>query len=400
MRRRHVLHAGAAVTLVSSPSPSRAKQPAPEPLEPLLAPHLAGHGLPALAAAVVAGGRVVAAGAVGTRRLGTDTPVTREDRFHIGSDTKAMTATLAGMAVEAGALRWEMTIAEAFPELVPRMDARRGGVTLVQLLSHTSGQGADDAAFLDLILRSYGAGPDDSLNLDEMRAWIVGQVAAQPLAAAPGSRFVYANMNYVVAGAMVERALRATWEELVTQRIFDPLGLATAGIGPQSSVGRVDAPLGHARRPDGTLKPMLAGPNGDIPLVLAPAGLVHLSILDFATWVGWNAGQGRRPPSLLRPETLRALHTPRIRIELPPAAPTGPPRAGGYALGWGEAALPYSRLPFVTHSGSNTMNCATALLQPEADWGMVLATNVGGADPALQAIAAEIYGRFGPARAG
>ena len=78
-------------------------------LDAMLRPHLAQHNLPALAAAAVVDGQIVAAGAVGTRRAGNDVPVTLDDRFHIGSCTKAMTALLAGILVEAGKLRWDST---------------------------------------------------------------------------------------------------------------------------------------------------------------------------------------------------------------------------------------------------------------------------------------------------
>ena len=84
-------------------------------LNELLTPYLARYHLPALAAAVVQDGKVIASGAVGTRRAGTDIPVTIKDRFHLGSDTKAMTALLAAMLVEEGKLRWDSTVAEVFP---------------------------------------------------------------------------------------------------------------------------------------------------------------------------------------------------------------------------------------------------------------------------------------------
>src|SRR5919106_6729772 len=71
-------------------------------LNTMLAPFLARYELPALAAAVVKDGKVVAVGAVGTRKAGAQIPVTVNDRFHLGSDTKAMTALLAAMFVEAG----------------------------------------------------------------------------------------------------------------------------------------------------------------------------------------------------------------------------------------------------------------------------------------------------------
>ena len=57
-------------------------------------------------------GEIIASGAVGVRALGRDVPVTIDDRFHLGSDTKAMTATLAGMMVDKGKLRWDSTVGE------------------------------------------------------------------------------------------------------------------------------------------------------------------------------------------------------------------------------------------------------------------------------------------------
>jgi CubicO group peptidase (beta-lactamase class C family) len=52
----------------------------------------------------------MAVGTGGTRRIGTVIAVTHNDRFHIGSDTKAMTSLLAAMMVEAGKLRWDSTL--------------------------------------------------------------------------------------------------------------------------------------------------------------------------------------------------------------------------------------------------------------------------------------------------
>src|SRR4029077_7518988 len=94
------------------------------------------------------------ADACGTRRAGQDILVTMEDRFHLGSDSKAFTSLLAGQFVETGKLRWDSTLAEVFPELKDKMDAEFAKITLEQLLSHSSGL-ADAPALLDLINRSY-----------------------------------------------------------------------------------------------------------------------------------------------------------------------------------------------------------------------------------------------------
>ena len=360
-------------------------------LDELLTPYLARYDLPALAAAVVQDGKIIASGAAGTRRAGATIPVTINDRFHIGSDTKAMTALLAAVLVEEHKLRWDSTVAEVFPELSATMTPGLRGVTLEQLLSHTSGISSDNQAVVNLLNKSLS----QEGNLDEMRLWLIRQWSKQPLAAKPGARFAYANMNYVLAGAMLERISGKTWDELITERIFTPLGLKTAGLGAQSSLGRIDAPLGHVKI-GGKTKAFLAGPNGDNPPIVGPAGITHMSVLDFATWAGWNAGEGKRGPALVHPETLRKLHTPVISIPEKPGAKPGTPKHGKYALGWGEVTFDWAPIPLKTHSGSNGKNLAQIWLDPQRDFAMVLVTNIGGekADQAFQALAPELYKKF------
>ena len=387
--------AGAATLTAPAATAQDAQRVVGTSLDATLQPYLLRFNLPALAAAVVRQGSVIASGAVGTRRMGSDSPVTIDDRFHIGSDTKAMTALLGAMMIEAGKLRWDSTVGESFPDLAPTMTPALRGVTLEQLLSHTSGLPSDNQAFIDVINRSYA---QDGLNLDELRYWVIRESSTQRLATQPGSQFAYSNLGYTVAGAIIERAGGKTWEELVSERVFDALGLRSAGIGPQASVGRVDAPLGHLVRDDGTLKPMLAGPNGDVPAVLGPAGTVHLSVLDFATWAGWNAAEGRRGPALVQPETIRKLHTQVIGMPPRPDAKPGTPVGIGYALGWGLAKLPDASEPLLQHAGSNTMNFASIVVQPSRDFAMVLMTNVGGtkADQAFLQLTQELYRQYGP----
>lgn len=199
--------------------------------------------IPALVAAVVVKGEVVAIGAVGRRRVDGAIPVTVQDRFHLGSCTKAMTALLAAIAVERGLLRWESTLAELFPELRATMAPAMAGVTVRQLLSHSSGIGDDDLpAALQTVMANGEA------NLDGLRLQMVKVAVRQPLQSTPGTRFLYANTNYLLVGAALERLQQRTWEELIQGQIFQPLALAGAGLGPQSSVGLGHGAHGPARR--------------------------------------------------------------------------------------------------------------------------------------------------------
>jgi len=365
----------------------------PSALEVILEPYLDKYDLPALGAAVVRDGKIQAMGVVGTKAAGQQIPVTTGDRFHIGSDTKAMTALLAAMYVEAGKLRWDSKVEEIFPELKKTLAAGWGQVTLEGLLSHTSGILDDGERFGKLLQGSFEQG---DLDLRGLRYWMLSKFLTQPIAAAPRKQFAYSNMGYMIAGAMIERVAGRSWEELMLERVFVPLRLRSAGFGPQSTVGTIDAPLPH-KIVDGKAKPMLAGPNADNPLVLGPAGTVHMSLQDFARWAIWNLGRGKRGPGLVRAETLARLTTP--VVDNPPgkdAAP-GTPSGGRYALGWGEREYPWAKGPFLTHAGSNGINLAHIVLDPRTDFGMVLMTNIGGkkADEALRGLEEELYKRYG-----
>lgn len=372
-----VLHALAALTISLQPARTLAQTS----LDGLLEPLRQRHGLPALAAAVVSRGEVVAIGAVGRRRIDAAIPVTVHDRFHLGSCTKAMTALLAAIAVEKGLLRWDTTLAELFPQLRATLAPAMAGVTVRQLLSHSSGIGDD--ALPEAVRQTLENG---NANLDDLRLEMVKTFLRQPLNSPPGERFLYGNANYILVGAALERLHKRTWEELIQEQIFQPLALAGAGLGPQSRVGRTDAPLGHQVE-QGRLQPLLAGPNGDNPLVLGPAGTVHMGLLGAARWAGWTAGQGRRGPALVSPETLRLLHTPVIATD--PADPA----EGSYALGWIVIRPAWASGPLLMHAGSNNRNLAHLWVDPRRDLALVLLTNVAGpeATRALETLAPLLH---------
>lgn len=355
------------------------------------------HGMPALAAAVVKRGRVTAVGAVGVRRMGaSNTPVTVNDRFHIGSNTKAMTALMVGQLVDEKRINWSTTMAEVFTDLRSVMSPSFAAITIEQLLSHTSGLPSDNESaaaepYLQPILR-LDQYPDGGLDI--VRRWLVAQWAARPVPSAPG-RFEYSNLNYVIAGAVIERYRGVSWEEAIHTSVFQPLGMRHAGLGVQSSMGLVDAPLSH-RMVAGRAVPEMAGPTADNPPVISPAGTAHMSVLDFARWAGWNAGAGRRQPALVTVDTLTHLHTPVVDVPAPGSKPGTPPK-GRYAMGWAQVRFPWDSRPWLMHTGSNGKNLAVILVDTERDLALVAMTNVAGdgVSEALIECCGEIFTRYG-----
>ncbi len=330
--------------------------------------------LPALAAAVVREGAVVAVAAVGTRIHGEQISVTLDDRFHLGSNTKAMTATLAGMMVEEGRLRWTSTVGDVLGEDVPGLSPGIASATLEQLLSHSSGIPADTEEMLDLYF-SDSVFDDNApaLRLHTLDAWKHNAVSIPD-----GSPFQYSNFGYMIAGSMIEKASATPWEQLMYERIFSPMGLRTARLGPQATYGLIDAPVGHRVAEDGNVTPMLWGPAADVPPVMSPAGNANMSVLDYAKWAGWNAGQGRRGPALVSSETLKLIQSVHVETPVRENPPPGTPETGGYGLGWGVVAFDWSDKPMLTHNGSNSMNIARLVIDTERDLAVVVLSNFPG----------------------
>ncbi|QDT78832.1 serine hydrolase domain-containing protein [Gimesia maris] len=353
-----------------------------------LEPYLKSGNLPAVAAAVVERGVLTEYGVVGTRKMGADIPVTIHDKFHLGSDGKAMTATIAGMMIEEGKLKWDSTLGDVFPELKKTMAPGVEKVTLEQLLSHTSGMRADDENLMKLLKDSFDVDGD----LNDQRYWLLKESVKLPLVAEPSKAWAYNNRGYTIAGAMIERVSGKAWDELIVERIFEPFELTTAGLGTQSTLGKIDAPLGHVVQKDGKVKSYMAGPNADNSLILGPAGTLHLSILDLATWAGWNAGNGTRAPcNIVKPEMVEKIHTPVFTIK-GENRPGTPPK-GKYAHGWGWVTVDWAPYPLLYHGGSNGKNLAQIWIDKKKDIAIVIMTNIGGqqADDALRGIAKELY---------
>lgn len=101
------------------------------------------HHLPALGGAIVTSKGVTALAVTGVRKAGTDAAATPDDLWHLGSDTKAMTAAWIARIVERGKLSWDSTIGDVLrTETAGAPEAFRD-ITLLQLLSHRAGLAAN-----------------------------------------------------------------------------------------------------------------------------------------------------------------------------------------------------------------------------------------------------------------
>jgi CubicO group peptidase (beta-lactamase class C family) len=265
-----------------------------------------------------------------------------------------MTATLTAMLIEEGKLRWNTTIADVFPELTGSMDKRYETVTVEQLLTHRGGvPNKPPAAAWTQAWKQQGTPV-------QQRREFIEAVLRLPPEAMPGTKMIYSNQGYAIMGAMLEKLTGIPWETLITERLFKPLHMDSAGFGPPGTMDKIDQPWGHIHKLFMTL-PV----QEDNPPAIAPAGRVHCSLDDLARFTIFHM-QRKQAGSLLKPETLVKLHTP--------------PKGGDYACGWVVLERDWADGTALMHNGSNTMWYVVMWLAPERNFSVIVATNIAGAD--------------------
>jgi CubicO group peptidase (beta-lactamase class C family) len=308
--------------------------------------------LPAMGVAIVRSSGVALVDVVGVRKRGGEAKATADDQFHIGSDTKTMTAMLVALLVQDKKLTYDMTLEKALPDLAKKMHKDFRAVTLEQLLTHRAGLVCDLPGGWWKIPRNV---PTSTMRTSAAKAGLEEEPDI-----APGVKFAYSNLGYVIGGAICERAGKDNWESLMKKRIFGPLGMKSAGFGPMGTRGKVDQPLQHGD--DG--KPVEPGPNADNPPVMGPAGRVHCTLGDWGKFMADQLKGARGEKGLLPGEAYKKLHQPLAKgLDYTPG-------------GWLYYKLPTGVI--LSHDGSNTQNYAAAILIPSKDIAILIVTNQGG----------------------
>lgn len=288
----------------------------------------------------------------GLRKAGGEAPMLPGDPVHVGSDTKAMTAVLAARQVDAGHLRWDSTLEEVLPALAAKVHEGYREATLTQFLRHTSGAPANAPNW-----RAF-----QGLPLRERRLEIAAASLGEPPAAAPGTGFLYSNLGYMVAGAMIEAVRDATWEELIATDVFDPLGIKGAGFGVPGTPGEEDAPWGHTVR-RGEARPVQI----DNDPALGPAGTVHLPVTDWARFVLQFTDAAPKAEDPDAPFLSPASRAKLVEVGL-----------DDYACGWMVTERGWAEGTALTHSGSNTTWFATVWVAPGTNRAYLVAANAAG----------------------
>lgn len=335
-----------------------------------------GSNVPAVGAVVLRDGAISTQAVLGVREAGSKAEVTLDDVWLIGSTGKVMTVAMIARLVERGVLAWDTPLDAMLPEMAASMRPEYRKVTLVELLSHRAGFPRDLGDEKTMVAFFRDGRPSAEQRLSYVAAALQDKPEAQ------AGSFSYSNAGFIVAAVIAERAVHASYEELMAAEVFKPLGMTRTGFGNTGDGQN----RGHQHGK--TMRDMARLEDG-APRMYAPAGFLHMSLEDWAKFnldqLAGAAGKGK----LLSPASYRLMQTAQ------PGSPAG--------LDWGvQQSIAGRQGPVLVHQGSDGNWLAIAVLFPGQGTGALMVANAGpdmGADQVLMGLAGKLFGQLSPAKA-
>ena len=188
------------------------------------------HGIPGIAVAIVEEGRIVHAegygSAGGGRSMTADTPM------HIGSTTKVFTAVAILQLVEQSDVGLDAPVRTYLPWFRVADDEASRTITVRDLLNHTSG----------LSELGYNRVLSAATSLEEGVRDLASARSTEPV----GETLQYFNPNYATLALIIETVSGGTFEEFVTERIFEPLDMSRSFVN-QDDARDAGMAQGHGR---------------------------------------------------------------------------------------------------------------------------------------------------------
>ncbi len=342
---------------------------------------------PAMAAALVYGDEIIAQATIGNIVYGEENPVNSSSRFHIGSTTKSMTAVLVAMLIKEGKLSYDMTLTQALPDMPMRDEYRtitisdllnnKAGIIAFQLTAHE-----DPEVVKKLMEEIPTAYPDPT---EQRREVTKLALSLEPIAK-PGTKVIYSNVGWPIIGFILEQVAGRSYEDLLYERIFKPLGMNTTKIGGwPASESQPDQPRGHYIDPENPGIPLPQKLNDEYVLSawMNPSGGVHCSVHDYALYAREHLLGLQGKGKLLGQEEYATLHTIHVTVNLSEMYPQmREDREANFGYGWGIGKKENGNLSAAAGSGGTFF--AQIYVYPAMNMAFVGFTNCGNGAQALR----------------
>jgi CubicO group peptidase (beta-lactamase class C family) len=193
----------------------------------------------------------------------------------------------------------------------------------------------------------------------------------------PGSKYIYTALDYIIVGAMLEKIYGCSWEDLIQQRLWNPLGIISGGFGAPGTPGKTDQPWGHW---GSVFNGCPVAPDGfwshlSMPLFFGPGGSARMTITDWAKFVELHLrgdpANPRHQAALLKSESFATLHR---------AMPGKDYESGWFIVSrpWAKGRRPGDTGRVIASLGDNGFWHTEAWAAPEIDFAVMIVCNQGG----------------------
>lgn len=279
--------------LVPEVRPDPELQPLVERFEHFVTERLEEEGVPGATIAMVKDSSVIYLKSFGLKERSTYDSINIHTAFRLASVSKGFAPVLVGMLVKDSILNWDDRVIDYLPGFKLNNRENTEELTLRHVLSHTTG----------LPRHTYSNLLDAGISYAEIR----DRLAEVPVTHPVGAYYNYQNVAYSLVADVVEKATGKTYNELLRERIFEPLNMRGASAGFDELISCKNVAIPHLRRRGG-YQPIAISPNY---YTASPAAGVNASIVDMTQWLQFLLGQR---PELLSKEMLDEIFRPQIDI--------------------------------------------------------------------------------------
>jgi CubicO group peptidase (beta-lactamase class C family) len=333
--------------------------------------------VPGLAIAVVQGDKVILLKGYGYRDLDKKTPVTPNTLFAIGSITKSFTVTMLGMEMDEGKLDWDKPVRDYLPTFKMYTPALTEEMIVRDLITHRSGLPRHDLMWYtsdfpreDILRRLQYLEPSKPLR----------------------TKFQYNNLMFMTAGYIAGSLNGTSWEDAVTQRVFNPLGMTGTNLSERDTQNSADfaEPYRKGRDLKAELKHIPFDQQCPDRCAMGPAGEINSNVSDMSKYLLFHMNLGKRDGKQLLSENNA------VQMQTPQMVMGGAPpykELGESSYGMGFFLSTYRGHKVVEHGGNIDGFSADLSFLPGEKIGVVVLTNLDG-NPLPDVVVDNVYDRL------
>ncbi len=311
--------------------------------------------VPGMAIAIVQDDKIIFAKGFGVKKVGGNDKVDTHTIFQIGSTSKAFTATLVGMLVDAHKFAWQDRVVDRLDQFQMYDPWVTREFRVADLMAQHSG------------LPPYAGDGQAFMGFD--RAHIIHSLRYLKPTTSFRAQYAYQNGLFLVAAALVEKYSGKSWEDNLKARIFKPLGMSATTAGLEGLQQAKNVTFLHKKTGDNVEAIPADWPYHHWVYTYGPAGGINSNILDMTKWLRLQLDRGKfNGKQLISQANLDFLQTPKTIMG------TDPGKMMYYCEGW--LYQPFHPYPIIWHNGGTSGNKTMVAFMPGTGVGIVVLSNL------------------------